>query len=241
MTLVVALACKDGVVLASESQSTSIIGNVVVKQQVTKIKPFGQDKLWGASGTGDLIQKMEEYFSSSATTDFSFSDEETRKPILDAHTLIAEDAAARHMRSIGQVNREIPTLSLLIVGHENAQPKIWRIAENSSDAFCEQQGYEAIGLKIFAIPVLGQFNFAEYDTEVGSLIAYKTLTEAISISGFGIGGPIDIWTINEDGPHQLNQAELDSLDATYNWWVRTAEEDFKIKVVKRLKSFSAAQ
>jgi 20S proteasome alpha/beta subunit len=245
MTLVVALACKDGVVLASESQATfSIAPNVYARREAIKIKPLGNDKLWGASGAEALVQKVEQDFSilEELHVNFSFSDTSALTAFRDTHTQIAGDAIRRHSQTLGQLNAPPPTVSLIIVGYENSQPKIWLIAENSIDMFCEQQGCQAIGGGIaFAVPMLGQYTFSEYGIEAGSLIAYKVLTESIAVSAFGIGGPINIWTINENGPHQLNESELDRLAGAYEWWTRTAEEDFKIKVVKRLKSFSAAQ
>jgi hypothetical protein len=59
MTLIVAIGCSDGVVLASDSCSTDLDNRT--KQPVDKIKRIpGQAILWGGSGSGGLIDRIGE-------------------------------------------------------------------------------------------------------------------------------------------------------------------------------------
>jgi len=59
MTLIVALACKDGVILASDSQATTFSTGGPVRRTISKIKYLGDHKLWAASGIEDIRTPVE--------------------------------------------------------------------------------------------------------------------------------------------------------------------------------------
>lgn len=45
---------------------------------------------------------------------------------------------------------------------------------------------------------------------MASVVVYDVLEEAISVGAYGIGLPIDVWEINNDGCTQLDTSELAS-------------------------------
>jgi proteasome beta subunit len=56
MTIVIALRCLDGLVMAADSQSTESAGNV--RRTVDKIFPLSTRSVWGGSGSGQVIREM---------------------------------------------------------------------------------------------------------------------------------------------------------------------------------------
>lgn len=60
MTLIVVILSKDGVVVASDRQSTENVTGQPIRAICEKIYPLGRGTLWGASGDGGAIQEVKE-------------------------------------------------------------------------------------------------------------------------------------------------------------------------------------
>jgi len=61
MTLIIALKCKDGVILGSDTEQTRmILGGIGVKDKnKRKVKCIGSCAIMGCAGAVDFIQKVE--------------------------------------------------------------------------------------------------------------------------------------------------------------------------------------
>jgi len=235
MTLVVALKCKDGVVFASESQATAQVGQNFVRYETIKIKELKNNKLWAASGDVNIAEKIERSLVAfqEDNPNFTLSDAELMQDFADGYSGVISDAIVRYRGIWGAaapVQLDLP--EVVIVAYENEQPKIWHI--NASGSYgCEQNDYHAIGNgSIYAIVMLRRFDLLDIDVETGSVIALKVLSEAIEVSGFGIGEPIHVWTTDNAGSHRKDQDEMTNLKATNKWVTEAEKEHFKIQVTK---------
>jgi hypothetical protein len=60
------------------------------------------------------------------------------------------------------------------------------------------------------------------DVERGKLLAYRIIKDAIDIGAFGLGEPIDIWTMKmvDEKPeiHNLTEEEILALNDAYLVW-----------------------
>jgi len=73
----------------------------------------------------------------------------------------------------------------------------------------------ACGLGIpFAYALLQKYQGYEYDLQKATLLAYKVLEESVETGSWGLGYPIDIWHINNDGIKNLSEEELAALQDT---------------------------
>ncbi|HXY86851.1 MAG TPA: hypothetical protein VEG44_00260 [Candidatus Acidoferrales bacterium] len=265
MTLILALACKDGIVFASDSLTTMPVAkdlftneNIYFKDKITKIKELGdnKNKLWAASGNFGIIQQFEQslVLLQQKHPNFSFSDEVVMNKLQDGFADILRHANRIHKRvndlpEAEMPETEPPSAQVLIVGcectekDENVLARIFHLDTNGQSMFWEKDfGYKAIGFDFFALaePMLRQFKTVKYDIQLGCFIAYKVLADSIAHSTV-IGESIDIWTINNNGSHQLGIYELVNLEKTYQWWPDVAKEYFETKVVEKLNSFSASE
>ncbi|GAH58012.1 unnamed protein product, partial [marine sediment metagenome] len=50
---------------------------------------------------------------------------------------------------------------------------------------------------------------------------------AIEIGAYGLGEPIDIWTITDNGIKKISQDEMMAIDDTCNSWKEVEREVFK--------------
>lgn len=230
MTLIVGLACKDGVILASDSQATTFSTGGPVRRTISKIKYLGDHKLWSASGSVGMIQKIEAVFASlpKEILNASINEPQLRQNVLqNAHTLRAQELQ-RHRALYGQGrDMEAGIADLLIVEYQG-NPRIWHINPDCADEFLEEFSYGTSGSgDIFAHTLLKNFKIKEFSIEQGALIAYRVLRDAIDIGAFGLGEPIDIWVINRDGIMQKQESEILALRDAYSTWMEAEEENFK--------------
>lgn len=239
MTLIIALACKDGVILASDSQATTFSTGGPIRRTISKIKYLGQNKLWAASGSVGMIQKLEAVFNSlpKEILNAPLSEHQLRQAIIqNAHALRAQELQ-RH-RTLHGPGRDIEAgmADLLIVEYQNGA-RIWHINPDCADEFLEEFGYGTSGSgDIFAHTLIKNYRVKNLSVEQGCLIAYRVLRDAIDIGAFGLGEPIDIWIIDNNGVRQKSQPEMLALRDSYASWIEAEEETFKNLFIAESKS-----
>lgn len=230
MTLIVALACTDGVVLGSDGQATTFSSGGPVKRSLSKIKKLGNNKLWAASGSVGMIQKILGALNSvpEEIAAAPLSESQLAQTILETVHKIRALELNRHRILYGQGrDKEADIADLLIVEYSQVS-KIWHINPDCKDEFLEEFGYGCSGVgDIFAHTLLKNYKVKGYSTEEGALIAYRTIREAIDVGAFGLGEPIDIWIIDKDGIKQKVEKEMMGLRDSYAAWIEAETETFK--------------
>ena len=92
----------------------------------------------------------------------------------------------------------------------------------------DEIGYGCSGSgDVFAHTLLKNYSVKDLDVEKGKIVAYRVIKEAIEIGAYGLGEPIDIWTITEKGCKRLTKEELMALDDAYNSWKEIEREIFE--------------
>lgn len=222
--------------MASDGQATVGSSAGPIRQPIQKIKPIGEKVLVGGSGSVGVIQRyfdaLEE-FSKELEQGFSLKLRESiRKKIFDIMSNEAQRHVAFHkpLKDANFPHASSPPFSDLIftILENNNERKIWRIAPDGLDEFLEDIGYGCVGSgDVFAYTLLKNYDMRELDIDKGKLIAYRVVKEAIGVGAYGLGEPIDIWTISQDGPKQLSDEEIMALDDTCGVWIKMEQELFK--------------
>lgn len=230
MTLIIALACNDGAILASDSQATTFSMGGPVRRTISKIKPLGDNKLWAASGSVGMIQKVEVIFNNipREILNAPLSEFQLRQAILQSAHGVRAQELQRHRALHGQ-GRDIEAgvADLIIIEHQNSA-RIWHINPDCADEFLEEFGYGTSGSgDIFAHTLIKNYKVKNLLLDQGCLIAYRVLRDAIDIGAFGLGEPIDIWVIDNNGVRQKSQPEIFALRDSYTSWIEAEEETFK--------------
>ena len=90
------------------------------------------------------------------------------------------------------------TARILFVQYEAQQPHIVEITENGSATNCEVFGHHAIGVgDVFAEAHLWGYKTHDLTLDQAKILAFMIVKKAIEIAGFGLGPPIDIWTLTK--------------------------------------------
>lgn len=221
MTLIIALNCKDGIVVASDGQATSGSSGGPIKRKIQKIFKLGDNVVFGASGSVGTIQKSRDIIQQFSQQLNNGLDINTREQIRQQLFQIMRSELERHKTFHGKPEGAPLSDTLICVRHNDGSCKIWHIAPDCADEFLEELGYGCSGIgDTFAHTLLKNYYNNNLDIQGGKLVAFRIIKEAIEIGAYGLGEPIDIWALNKkDGIiEQITKEEIMALnDACLSW------------------------
>lgn len=225
MTLVVAIGCTDGVVLAGDSAMTDTDSDT--KQPANKIKQIGNlPVLFGFSGHVGLLQKVEERLMTfQPKTTLKRTRQELKQLVLPE---LAE-STKWHAPYPQQGFHQPPACILLIAGVLDGQPWILELERDGSDQMFgpDMGSFAAIGSgKPWAQAIMRPHLMTERTLEQGKVFAYRVVEDSIALAASGLAKPIHMRTVAADGAvATVTQDEQEqSLSPTCEVW-RTLESD----------------
>jgi len=227
MTLIIALSCRDGIVMASDGQATGGSAGGPIRMPIQKIFKINEHVLFGAAGNVGIIQRSRDVIRSFSVKleeewDYQLMDE-IRKALFEVY----KNEVDRHRAFYGDTPegdiRNAPVSDVLLCNFstkgEETQKVIWHIAPDCSDERLDEIGYGCSGSgDVFAHTLLKNYLVKELDVEKGTLVAYRVIKEAIEIGAYGLGEPIDVWVITKEGCKRLSEEELMALEDASNTW-----------------------
>jgi 20S proteasome alpha/beta subunit len=219
LTVIVALGCSDGVILASDSAaSDEEVGTKQPYQQ--KIQRLGQlPILYGFSGDIGLNQKIDD-----ALMGFQLKTQ-LKRIRQDLKQLVKPELqeALEGFVPFPQPGFNRPPVGIaLFVGIHDGGPWILEIERNGTDTFYnEQLGYFcAIGSgKPWAQAVMRPHLWTPRTLEQGKVFAYRVIEDAIELAMGGLAKPIRLWTLSTAGEVTTVDSEEDErLQETCQLW-----------------------
>lgn len=218
MTLIIGIACTDGVVVASDSAASDL--ETGVKQPIEKIKQVNTLPIfYGASGDIGLAQKIhEELTSLTFKPSIKRYRQELRKLILP----VLKESRDLHVPYPQREYNCPPPVILLFAGILDGKPWILEIEKDGRDTlYNEEMGdFAAIGSgKPWAHAFFRPHLYVRRNLELGKIFAYRILEDAINIAFAGLAMPIHIYTISADLTiNHIDEAELGRLADTCEGW-----------------------
>ena len=209
MTLVLAIPAIDGIVMGSDGQIT--FGTVRWREK--KIKQLNKHCLWSAAGELALIQRVEEFIQQMSNKN---------QPLIilrDILSDIVKQAVTILLQKDFRTQFIPPNPDILLQLHPGdfmfvewlGSPKILHLLSNGTAEWIYKPFASGSGAP-FAYALLQKYQGYEYDLQKATLLAYKVLEESIETGSWGLGYPIDIWYINDNGVKNLSEEELAALE-----------------------------
>lgn len=225
MTVVLALKCADGLVLAADSQVTDSARRLSYPSQ--KLHSFGDTAAWGGSGARAVLMELEELFDGSAgavlgSDNVGRAVQERVLPVLRHH----------YENFIEQVPGEkqsgaTPATYVLIAGYAAGIPFIVDIDPHGLIGRYEEVGFHAIGsgaaMAQQAGALLAHFQMTERDVDHGVLAAVRVL-DALRITSPSIGGPVDIYRLTPEGAKALSERDVARVRKRIQRWAELEGE-----------------
>jgi 20S proteasome alpha/beta subunit len=244
MTLVVALSCKNGIVMASDGQATIGSSGGPVRVEAEKIFEINKNTLFGASGSVGTIQKSLQIIKNIKDLENEWTSsmmDGVRKKLFPIYSSEVERHVTFHRPLNPDGKLPPPPISDVILAkvEENGSNIIWHIAPDCSDELLQDLSYGCTGCgDVFAHTLLKGYAIQDMDIEEGILLVYNTIKLAIETGAYGLGEPIYIWTImKENGLKKLTQEEIMAIEDAWKGWKKVERELFKKIARDREASF----
>ena len=225
MTVVLALKCADGVVLAADSQITDSARGLSYPSQ--KLHPFGETAAWGGSGARAVLMELEELFDSSAAAVLGAENigravQERVIPVLRYHydNFIEEVPAEKQSGAT-------PATYVLTAGYADGTPFIVDIDPHGLIGRYEEVGFHAIGsgaaMAQQAGALLAHFQMTERDVDHGVLAAVRVL-DALRVTSPSIGGPVDVYRLTPERAEALSEKDIERVRKQVERWIELETE-----------------
>jgi 20S proteasome alpha/beta subunit len=223
MTLVLALRCRDGVVLASDGQATSDAAGQPTRAPARKLFDVSGRVAWGAAGSVGLQQSLQ---TRLALLNGSAGEPGQLRRHLASVVIPLQQAAIRDFVPI--VGAEPPELACLFCWCDGQGPRILSLPRTGSDHQFHER-HAAIGSgDIFAelaMRSLVDAETPELTIEQAKMIAYKAIADAIAVAAAYLGPPIQMYVVTAAGAEPVPQDEIEGAlaDAVDLWKARQRE------------------
>lgn len=219
MTLIMAVGCKDGAILASDSSSADALSGV--KIAVNKVRRIaGQPILWGGSGDVGTIQKFEAQLSGFNT---SGGLQKVRAELQRRIVVALKDAYGSWV-NVPQ-NAGLggpPSATALFAGIVSGKVFVLEVERDGRDTiYGEEYGnVTSIGSgKPWAQAGFSLHLKLQRDMKLGKIITYRILEDSINLASGGLSMPIHMSTIDLLGNvSEVDDMELQGLRTTSEVW-----------------------
>jgi len=186
---------KDGIVVASDGQSTENAAGQPIRAVCEKIYSLGKGALWGASGDGGAIQEVKRQLDALGPTEL-----QGHRTLCGLFTKIIfgiNKPRVERFKAL-RLQKSPPILAkALLAQYDGNSPCIVEFNYDGSTTGYEELGYQAIGSgNIFARASLQGHQTRNLPLDRAEILGYMTVQKAIEIAAYGLGYPIDVWTLS---------------------------------------------
>lgn len=219
MTVVLAVKCADGLVMASDSQITQSDRGMSFPAQ--KLNALGEYAAWGGSGSRAVLMDLDQEFNSSATTilesdNVGRSLQERAIPIMRHHyeNFITDIP--------GEETKSTPSAYVLAAGYADDEGFIIEINPNGMVSHYEDIGFHAVGsgaaMAHQAGSLLGHFRMLEREVAYGEVAMVRVL-ETLAQTAPTVGPPFDVCRIQPGKKaHHLAEDEIAEVRDVVDRW-----------------------
>jgi len=197
MTLVLALECADGLVLASDSQGTFSTTGQPTKMEVDKLFVPWSNVAWAGSGSVGVIQLVRDHLQQKFSDTFGF---QNKQPATIQRDLVNEVVGVlRPFFTNNFLNipgQPFPQTSFLFCGHTPWGSFIFEIEPNLVRTDHGPIGYAAIGsgdiFPYFALASIKHYNVRNLTLQRAKMVAHRIVDDAINVAAMGLGPPVQM-------------------------------------------------
>ena len=230
MTLILALVCKDGIVMAADSAASFVEG---IKQPTVKIRQLGNTVLWAASGHEGMTQDIEVALTKGRTPEsYMKSAQHCRQQLRRVLRPVYQEWKDYQVPIPQPPYHQMQTAHLLFVGFWEGKPCIIEVEPNLAVGQLEDYGHAAIGSAAqFAHARMYPHRRRFPSLGWGKVIAYRTMKEAIDIALYGVAEPIQFWVMEPPTTpagypkiYEVGEEELQRVKYGIDEWKAREEE-----------------
>ena len=225
MTVVLALKCADGIVLAADSQVTDAARGLSYPSQ--KLHPFGETGGWGGSGARAVLLELEQVFASCA--DAVLGGENLGRAVQEQVIPLLRHHYENFIEVVPgeKAGGATPATYVLTAGYAKGEPFIVDIDPHGLIGRYEEVGFHAVGsgsaMAQQAAALLAHFQMPDRDVDHGVLAVVRVL-DALRITSPSVGGPVDVFRLTADGRTALSEDDIERVRQQIRRWSELENE-----------------
>ncbi|HVE68882.1 MAG TPA: hypothetical protein VNB64_09910 [Solirubrobacteraceae bacterium] len=223
MTLVLAIRCREGLVLASDGQATSDAAGQPTRQPGRKLFDIGGRVAWGAAGSVGLQQTLRRELAD--LNGHGGDADGVRRRLVSAVVPIQQQALRDF---VPHPAAEPPDLACIFCWCDRDGPRILSVPRTGGDHQVHSR-YSAIGtgdiFADFAMATIAHLGTAELGLEQAKMVAYKAIADAIEVAAVYLGPPIQMYVVTSGGARPVPREEIEGglADSVEAWKERQRE------------------
>jgi proteasome beta subunit len=219
MTVVFALRCTDGIVLASDSQITDPTRGLSYPAQ--KLHRLGRHAAWGGSGSRAVLHDIERLFD--AEPDAVVEANDVGRALQSRVLPIFKHHYANFISDVPEGKPgATPATYVLAAGYAGGAPFIVDIDPHGLIGHHEETGFQAVGsgapMAQQAHALLASYQTSQRGLNYGVAAALRVL-DALDASSPTVGGPMDICSITPEGARHLSPEDVDAVRREIARWL----------------------
>jgi 20S proteasome alpha/beta subunit len=224
MTLVLALRCREAIVLASDGQATTDAAGQPTREPARKLFDIDGAIAWGAAGSVGLQQTLAAALAAGEDLR-ELPTQALRARIAELVLPIQQRAVRDYVHHPGGVP---PELACLFCWCDAGGPRILSIPRSGSDHQFHER-YAAAGsgdiFAAFALRSILHLDTPDLGVEQAKMDAYKAVSDAIDVAAAYLGPPIQMYVVDAAGAAAVPAHELEGgLAASVDAW-RTRQRE----------------
>lgn len=220
MTLIIGLRCSDGIVMAADSMSTESAHNgMPITKHITNKIVIQHQLLWGASGSVGVKQIVKEAIEDNYTKIGLTNSNQSAVKLRDELVKLIAPIATNQYKLVYDATlgdrSKLPLTNFVFVRYTNKNKfAIINIECNMAGEVVEAEHISTGSGSKTGQALLGRLRNKKWDLQVGEVVAYRTMNDAIHVEPSGIGPPITMarYTIDAKQNPKIESIEGDDLD-----------------------------
>ena len=224
MTLVLAIRCREGVVLASDGQATTDAAGQPTRQPVRKLFDLGGRIAWGGAGSVGLQQTLVERLE--AQRERLAGEGDPRDALVEAVIPIQQRALRDFVPHPGAQPPDLACVFCWVGG--DGRPRIFSVPRTGSDHQLHD-GHAAVGtgdiFADFAMVSVAHLGTPDLSLEQAKMVALKAIADAIDVAAVYLGPPIQMSVVTSAGVSEVPRSEIEGglSDSVDEWKIRQRE------------------
>jgi 20S proteasome alpha/beta subunit len=221
VTLALAICCRDGIVLAADSQSTLLTPGQYTKQDTEKLYVLGDRIAWAGAGTVGAIQRVEHTVNRHAAEIVRAFAQDHELGARKIHTRVSAVQREVAAEILGDPEQEGAS-AYLFGGYGASGQWLLEIDSSGMRQWCERGHFTAIGSgSIYAVHAyrsIEHYRLPSLSLVQAQAFAYRTVENAIATAALGLGGAVRLATVTPAGACALGDTDLKAVQDVVDIW-----------------------
>ena len=227
MTVVLGLRCADGLVLATDSQATAMMpGGTPVRMDTPKIDQVGDALLFAGTGAQGVGQRVKQALENNLNKIGKSKAQSKIGP--EIHRLVNPLQKASEAAYVNVPGSNMEVWGGIFCGISSDGFYLMEIDLNGGWQFYDNLPFAATGsghaFVHLAVSSVLHHDVANQTLAAAKLLAFRAIENVCLASAFGVGLPVQLATVTEDGISVLEEDDIKELEETVNLWKKREVE-----------------